>query len=680
MLEKYRENLIFLISLTISVLTYVLICKLLSGNHIFYPDISSYAQYFLDASFLKPEPFERFCFVFGLIYLPLSFLLSYILLDRAEEKHKFLFPFYSGEFFNKIQNIVIVSVMFLWGYYILKGAELGFECWIFKIYLNYYWLRIVLVLFVLSLLFRNKFNKLNSPVFFIVGIITILATSLTQIHTNKIMMSNPFINAHFGLLTGAINQVSHGKMVLVDIFSQYGVLYPYIGALFTKIFGFSILNISLFFVLLIFLSFLFIYMALSEKIGYNSWFSFISLIAVIGISHMFYVSIILFGGVNNTYYQYHPIRVIFGSFFIWFALKYLKNSSTIKYIIGLFMCGISFLWNFDTGVPLVISWLGFLIFNTLSVGNFTTKEKLVKSFKHLLFMGITLVSIMAVYDFAAYLHSNRLPNWNEIVELQKLFVILGFYMAPMRKIDLWNIVIIVYILVLFSCLVALLKKKATDSHRYYIFIALFGIGIFSYYQGRSLVSNLFILTYPAVILTAFLLDDFSRRYLINKNNIRHVLNNNIFRFDLIKMFFLSIIFAYGIVAFFTKLPDLYKWVKYDIKSIAEVDKPADIYINFIIENKKSDETIIFSDISDYLYCLTGTFSSLPYSSTIEAVTSLQWKKIREVIESKKTKQIFYGVGIVPGKFNDIIYPALLENYNKTGQSADGGLLLYEVKK
>ena len=78
--------------------------------------------------------------------------------------------------------------------------------------------------------------------------------------------------------------------------------------------------------------------------------------------------------------------------------------------------------------------------------------------------------------------------------------------------------------------------------------------------------------------------------------------------------------------------------------------------------------------------MSGTYSGLPFSSTIEAVTSPQWEKIREVIQSRKIKQIFYGVGGVPKKFDDIIYPELLKNYNKVNQSSDGGLLLYELKR
>jgi len=647
----------------------------------FIADISSYAGYFADSSFLKPEPFEKFCFLFGLIYVPIVFVVLYKLVSFFEGKYKFLFPFYSNNYFNMTFNIIVVAVMFLWGYYIFKGAEAGFECWIFKITLNYYWLRFALILFILLMLFHKKFSNINSKAFFITGVLIILATTITQFHTNNIIIRNPFINAHFSMIAGAVNQAANGKTILVDMFSQYGVLYPYIGAIFTKIFGHSILNISIYFLVLIFLSFLFMYMALNEKLGADSWYSLLSLIALIGIVHIFYVSIILFGGVNNTYYQYQPIRTIFGSFFIWFAIKYVKNSSKEKYIVGLSLCGISFLWNFDTGVPIVIAWLFFLIFNTISINQLTIKEKIIKSMKHILFMGISLALTVLTYNIFAYLRTGKLPNWIEIVELQKLFVVLGFYMAPMRNFDLWNIVMLIYVVVLFSCLVALIKKRVTDEHRYYFFISLLGIGIFSYYQGRSLVSNLFILIYPAIILAAFLLHDISGKYRINKNNLKYVFKNNLFRYDFIKMFFLSIILVYGIVAFFSKLPDLYKWVKYNIKEVATANQTPYFSetIDFIKENKKGNETVIFSYYNDYLYCLTGTYSGLPFCSTIEAVTTLQWERIKEVIKSKKIKQIFYGINSMPKKFDLVIFTELSENYKKVKQTADGSMMLYEAK-
>ncbi|MDO8733925.1 MAG: hypothetical protein Q7K21_02045, partial [Elusimicrobiota bacterium] len=90
--------------------------------------------------------------------------------------------------------------------------------------------------------------------------------------------------------------------------------------------------------------------------------------------------------------------------------------------------------------------------------------------------------------------------------------------------------------------------------------------------------------------------------------------------------------------------------------------------------------IIFSDMNDYLYCMTETFSALPFSSSKEALASFDWEKIRDVIKSKKAKQIFYGIGGVPDKFNRIIYPELLKNYVKVSQSTDGGLILYEAKQ
>lgn len=677
--KQHKENLIFLISMISAVLSYVLLCKLVGRIHPFNVDVSLYAQCFISSNFLKPEPFEMFCFVFGLFYLPVSFIMCYFFLDRLDSKNNILRMFYSNDSFNKMQNIVLMAALFLWGYYMLKGAKLGIECWTFNINLNYYWLKIVLVLFVSLLLFSRIYNRVNSPIIFIIGLFIILATSLTQIHTNKIMVDNGFINAHFGMIAGAINQVFHGKTILVEISSLYGILYPYFGALFTKILGLNILNISIYFVSLIFLSFLFIYLALSEKIGYGSWVSLVSLIAVTGIAHPFFISTTLFGGVNNTYYQYHPIRVIFGSFFLWFSFKYLKNSSRSKYIFGLLLCGIGSLWNFDTGIPLVISWLGFLIYNTLSMKQLNLKEKLVKSFYHLLFVGLTLLLTVLAYDIFAYLRTRQLPSWSEMLELQKIFTDLGFYLAPMKIFDLWNIVILIYMGILFSCLIALFKNRVTDSHRYYFFIALFGMGIFAYYQGRSFVSNLLALTYPAVMLMAFLLDDISKKYHIDRNNFKYLFKDNLFRFDFIKLFFLSIVFTYGIAVFFAKLPDLYKWVSYNISAIREGSKTNDIYVNFIIENKKNDQTIIFSNFSDYYYCLTGTFSGLPYSSAIEAVASWQWETIKDVIKSKKIKQIFYGIGGVPEKFNQIIYPEILKNYIEVKENADGGLILYEAK-
>jgi hypothetical protein len=679
MYDKYKEHLIFLLSLFVSVVSYLLVCRLVSGYSVFHPDISSYAQYILDSNQLRPEPFERFCFVFGLFYLPVCFILAYIFFNAWEDKYRLFVPWYSNKICNNIQNMVILAALLFWGHHILKGASAGFENYIFKVDLNYYWLRLVLVLFIMLLLFRRKIRKIKSPLFFTAGIIIIFLTSITQINTSKIVIANPYINAHFTLLYGAINQVAHGKTILVDTVSTYGILYPYAGALFTKIAGFSILNVSIFFVGMIFFSFLFIYLALSEKIGYDSWLPLLFLLGLIGIVHPFYNSLVLSGGVNNTYYQYYPLRVIFGSFFIWFVLKYLKNSSRMNYFAGFLLSGISFLWNLDTGGPLAISWLGVLIFNTMAENDLTAREKLARSLKHLLYMGIALLSVAALYTVFAYIRTHQFPAWNDLIKYQKLFISIGLYMVPMRGLDLWNIVIAIYLFVLFSCLAALIRKRATVLHRYYFFIAVFGLGIFSYYQGRSLMPCLFPVSYPAVILAAFMLDDLSLKYQLNKKNLRYVLANNLFRFDFIKIFFLSIIIVYGIMVFFSRSPYLNKWVRDTVRSVAETERPLRQYIDYIKANKKNDEIIIFSDFNDYLYFETGTFSGLPFASSKDALTSFDWEKIRDLIKSRKVQQVYYNPGGVPDKFDRIFYPELTANYFKVNQSADGALILYEAK-
>ncbi len=96
-----------------------------------------------------------------------------------------------------------------------------------------------------------------------------------------------FVRHHFDLLLGAANQVLHGRTVLVDTTSQYGIAYPYVLALYSWGVGISFTHLSLFFAALSFLTLFLLYLAIGQKSGYGSLGTLFLFAGLLGLFHPF---------------------------------------------------------------------------------------------------------------------------------------------------------------------------------------------------------------------------------------------------------------------------------------------------------------------------------------------------------------------------------------------------------
>ncbi len=665
MINQDKDNLFLISSLIGAISSYVFLLTILPNYGMSSYSIDNLSRQFLDPHFLKPETFERFAFLLGIFYLPIIALLIYRFLFFIDKRHENLK-------YDLISSLLYGIIIMVIGFILVENSS-----WFWKFFFNYFFLRVNIFIFLFLLLWRQISDKMDSLLFYISSMAVVFVASLTQFTTDNLMATNFSINHHFSLIIGAINQVAHGKTVLVDLTSQYGVLYPYLGALFAKVFGFSIFNISLFFVLLIFITYLFIYLTLAINIGYKSWFSFLALLAIIGLTHPFYETMML-DGVYNTYYQYIPLRTIFCSFFAWFSLIYLNKKNQLNYYIGIFGLGISLLWNLDTGVPLLISWVGLLVYETIAEKEGSISEKIKETIRHLIKIILCLILIAHIYVGFAYLRSGYFPDWLKLIEFQSLFYKSGFGMLPMPKFGLWYIPIFIYLAIIVSCLISLYEKKATQKESFYFFLSLLGVGIFSYYQGRSALSNLFPVSFPALIIGSCLANDISRKIQLNKENYKYFWRNKVFYYDFGRLAFIALILNYGLVCIYYNLTNTGYWIKYNIESRAEENSVVKEMINFIDEHKKGAEIVIFSGMADYLYCKTNTYSALPVSSLTEIFAISQVEDINKIIQARQIRQIFTVFDKSKGDpFQTLVLPIIQKYYRPVKQNKNGRMILYE---
>ena len=66
-------------------------------------------------------------------------------------------------------------------------------------------------------------------------------------------------------------------------------------------------------------------------------------------------------------YQFWPVRVVCMCFF-WFAGVYFQHKTLGKMLIGYAAAGLSFLWNLETGISVLVAWGATLAFDAVAAG------------------------------------------------------------------------------------------------------------------------------------------------------------------------------------------------------------------------------------------------------------------------------------------------------------------------
>ena len=158
---------------------------------------------------------------------------------------------------------------------------------------------------------------------------------------------------HFSIYFNAVARVMEGETINRDFLSQYG-FYPYLLFPIFKIISFSVKNFS--FLMAI------IYAAVLACII----FSIFCLIKRNILRIMAILSMVLLLGIlqTNLYLQYSPHRMIFPALLIALISLYSRFHISIRIfkwkVVGFFLCSLSLIWNLETGIGVLITWLTYL--------------------------------------------------------------------------------------------------------------------------------------------------------------------------------------------------------------------------------------------------------------------------------------------------------------------------------
>ncbi len=359
-------------------------------------------------------------------------------------------------------------------------------------------------------LVRQKKARYAVWLIFIAGVLLqIFSWRITGV--NSISMAFKW-SGHADPLFYVLSQIVHGKTVLVDLPSQYGLWAELVAPIFHNL-PVSVLGLSTLFAILQLTSLFAIFFVVFKLVKEPALLAMGGIALVV----MTFGTTSLFSGIKDPYFQYWPIRSFWPmlsvlGFYIFVQRPTLRRSASFS-VLG----AISLFWNTDTGLFVVLSFGAFLVSkliisilnqdkpNRINETSWTPRQFVSAIALHLVITALVIGMLFALLGFK----SGAALNFAWLFEYQRIFFGLGFFMLPLpREIHPWISILGIYLLGLLVSIQSWGNSANNNKRMDTIFyLSMLGLGLFAYYQGRSHVLNLVSVCWPAVLIGLILTDE-----------------------------------------------------------------------------------------------------------------------------------------------------------------------------
>lgn len=303
-------------------------------------------------------------------------------------------------------------------------------------------------------------------------------------------------------------QVSAGRTIFADFPSQYGAFAELLTPWFDLI-GLSVLSFTATLSALVAASIGCILVFVRRYVSSVSIFLVGAASIVIPCS-VWYTVIYGF----EPYFQYSPIRLLCPAL----ALLIIDRgpwrpdpglSRRWSFLIGVF-CAFSVAWNVDSGVVVLGTWVALQALELSQVKLWLKPDSTLRRERGLRIanVGLFLAGIVVfalLFQFKMYWQSGQWPQWSSFIHYQAAFYYSGFFMLPMpREVHFWMLLVAIYLAGLILGIGRSRGYLSHDGFRPLAMLSILGIGLFSYYQGRSHDHNLVWVSWPAILILLIL--------------------------------------------------------------------------------------------------------------------------------------------------------------------------------
>ncbi len=582
----------------------------------------------------NPEKSETYQYIIISGLFPILFCLFYSVFSNKINNSNF----------TKLSRIIYPSelLLFLILFIIVTSKKAKFFWVLFPKFNIILMILSVTAIISIVFLFKESKNKsykiINSGIFFF-GVITVFFTSWLYISNDYFF--NSYTIHHFDAYYYPVYEVFHGKTLVVDFNSLYG-FYPYLMVwIFKLIGGISMYRFSIFIAVLVFIN--------CASVGLTIWINVKNkLIALLGfLAAIFYMYIFELIVIKGYYLQYFPHRTIFPSLFI-LVCSLLLHTDKLKFrriltFTGYVLCTFSLLWNLDTGFVVAAGWCLFLLYNISLIYSFKDKQFYIKCFRVICFTTISVSVAFCLIAIITYFKTGKLVEISKIMASQILFKGTGFYMLPMPLIHPWLILAVIYAIGLMKSLINLSFLRESDNEfsktrsSLYFLLSIMGVGLFSYYQGRSHDHVFLFVVWPAILLATVFADEYfttvKGQYKIYSQTDKS--GKVKFKTDLLKLILILFVlstFSVSFVVQFYKDKTINRLIRKDLIFDSK-EVPLTDNLNFIkkniLKNEKIDLIILY--FTEY-YSILNLQNPMPISSQVDWFTKEDYKKVIRWLE------------------------------------------------
>jgi len=312
----------------------------------------------------------------------------------------------------------------------------------------------------------------------------------------------------------AFSQVAGGKTLLVDLPSQYGLAPEILAPLF-RLTGHGLLGLTLLFALLQALSMIALFASMSMAVRNRALLLVAGFALLTGTFGMWWYFI----HIPDPYFQYWPIRSFWPAISVFFFARFANKRSLARSAVVSAIGAVALLWNLDTGLFVVIAHAAYLCVRPL-IGLAQRQDAGARpcdswsrtTYVRALLLHIVIVAAL-VSAFLIVLGWNaRAPlhvDW--LIKYQRIFYGVGFAMLPLPLAPHpWMSILGIYLLALLSSFMAWHDSPATSRRDLIFYVAVLGLGLFIYYQGRSHIFVLMCVLWPALLIAVIEADHMLR--------------------------------------------------------------------------------------------------------------------------------------------------------------------------
>lgn len=310
---------------------------------------------------------------------------------------------------------------------------------------------------------------------------------------------------HLNFITGPLNDVLNGKILLVDTKAQYGFLNIFLSSwLFRTGWYFSHPNVHFLSMMMGVIEYAAVYLSL-RILTKSKWISIWGIIMTTSL-HFYGVLPTLFPSElfvwpGGSVWRFFPVMPTILLFVWWSKSKSLWAWRTLQLSVA-----ISTLWNLESGIPLLLGYVAaHLAIAYLSPGSWTSraKELLTKLLGVVWYLGL----IVGGYSLYVYVQVTHWPDWSQYWYYAKLFNS-GFLQfsehAPTIGLLYWPILLYGVVILVVVSRKYFRRGLPLQVLPSLTMLAVYGYGIFRYYLGKQNPSDWAAVVIPAVIIMVYL--------------------------------------------------------------------------------------------------------------------------------------------------------------------------------